>query len=73
MADQLGPEITPSAEAQNDQQIEHFIRGHCTTLYHPTGTCRMGTDPMAVVDPTLRVHGIEGLAVADASVITIMV
>ncbi|WP_428483412.1 GMC family oxidoreductase [Rhodopila sp.] len=73
LADQLGPEITPSAEAQSDEAISQFIRGHCTTLYHPTSTCRMGRDPMAVVDPRLRVHGLEGLTVADASVIPIMV
>jgi choline dehydrogenase len=73
LAEQLGSEITPSAEAQSDEEIGHFIRGHCTTLYHPTSTCRMGTDRMAVVDPQLRVHGLDGLMVADASVIPIMV
>ncbi len=73
LAEQLGPEITPSAEARTDEQISQFIRGHCTTLYHPTSTCRMGTDPQAVVDPQLRVRGLQGLMVADASVIPIMV
>jgi choline dehydrogenase len=66
-------EITPSAEALSDAAIGDFIRGHCTTLYHPTSTCRMGTDPMAVVDPTLRVRGLDGLRVADASVFPTMV
>jgi len=61
-------EITPSAEALDDDAIADFIRGHCTTLYHPAGTCRMGSDARAVLDPTLRVRGLEGLRVADASV-----
>ncbi len=64
----ISHEITPSAEAVDDAAIGDFIRGHCTTLYHPAGTCRMGSDADAVVDPTLRVRGIAGLSVADASV-----
>ncbi|MDH3673986.1 MAG: FAD-dependent oxidoreductase [Anaerolineae bacterium] len=47
---------------------EAYIRGNCSTLWHPAGTCRMGHDELAVVDPQLRVHGLEGLRVADASV-----
>ena len=66
-------EITPSAEAQTDAAIAEFIRAHCTTLYHPTSTCRMGTDDLAVVDPRLHVRGLEGLRVADASVFPSMV
>jgi choline dehydrogenase len=66
-------EITPSADAISDDAITDFIRGHCTTLYHPAGTCRMGTDAMAVVDPKLRVRGLDGLLVADASVFPRMV
>jgi len=66
-------EITPSAEAVSDEDIGEFIRGHCTTLYHPTSTCRMGKDRLAVVDPTLRVYGLEGLRVADAGVFPTMV
>jgi choline dehydrogenase len=73
LRDLISHEITPSAEATDDASIEDFIRGHCTTLYHPVGTCRMGTDPLAVVDPSLRVRGIEGLRVADASVFPKMV
>lgn len=69
----IDAEITPSAEAQSDEEIGEFIRGHCTTLYHPAGTCRMGTDPSAVVDPALRVHGVAGLYVADASIFPRMV
>ena len=67
-------EVTPSADCETDAEIEGYIRGHCTTLYHPTSTCRMGTDPLAVVDPAaMKVHGIEGLRIADASVFPKMV
>ena len=45
-----------------------WIRNNAETTYHPVGTCKMGSDPMAVVDRELRVHGIEGLRVADASI-----
>ena len=45
-----------------------FIRDFATTIYHPAGSCKMGRDQMAVVDERLRVHGIEGLRVADASI-----
>ena len=62
-------EITPSAEALSEPEIAAYVRGHCQSIYHPTSTCRMGTDPLAVVDPgTLKVHGLEGLRIADASV-----
>jgi len=61
-------EISPGAEVQSDDEVEDFVRSTGTTLYHVSGTCRIGTDPMAVVDPRLRVHGIDGLRVADASV-----
>ena len=74
LADILTGELPPSAEAESDEAIVHYIRGHCTTLYHPSSTCRMGTDAMAVVDPSnMKVHGLEGLRIADASVIPRMV
>ncbi|WP_309740553.1 GMC oxidoreductase [Chamaesiphon sp. OTE_20_metabat_361] len=53
---------------QSDREIGSYIRSACETMYHPVGTCKMGTDPMAVVDPELRVHGIDGLRVVDASI-----
>ncbi|MFT5505892.1 MAG: choline dehydrogenase, partial [Gammaproteobacteria bacterium] len=59
---------------ESDAEIAEYIRGHCTTLYHPTSTCRMGIDSTAVVDPaTMKVHGLEGLHIADASVFPKMV
>ena len=65
-----GAEISPGAGVADDAALEAFVRATATTTYHPVGTCRMGlaTDPLAVVDPQLRVHGIAGLRVADASV-----
>lgn len=63
-----GEEIAPGAEVQSDAALEAHIRDTCSTVWHPIGTCKMGTDPMAVVDPELRVHGIEGLRVVDASI-----
>nr|WP_240051897.1 GMC family oxidoreductase N-terminal domain-containing protein [Pseudomonas arsenicoxydans] len=53
---------------QTDAQIEQVIRNRADTLYHPVGTCKMGADAMAVVDARLKVHGLEGLRVADASI-----
>jgi choline dehydrogenase-like flavoprotein len=53
---------------QTDDDLRQFIRSHADTLYHPVGTCRMGSDPMAVVDARLQVHGIHGLRIVDCSV-----
>ncbi len=61
-------EFATSARAQTDMQIEQFIRDHADTEYHPVGTCRMGSGPDAVVDAELRVHGLKGLRVVDASI-----
>ncbi|MEH2381723.1 MAG: GMC oxidoreductase [Nostoc sp.] len=55
-------------DMQSDEAIAAYIRGACETMHHPVGTCKMGTDSMAVVDPALRVHGIEGLRIVDASI-----
>lgn len=65
-----GRELPESAAAQTDAQIERYVRDHADTIYHPVGTCRMGPqgDPQAVVDARLRVHGLQGLRVIDASV-----
>lgn len=50
-----------------------WARDTATTIYHPTGTCKMGSDPMAVVDERLRVRGVDGLRVADASIMPVIV
>jgi choline dehydrogenase len=65
----LGPEeFAPGPAAQSDAELLDFVARTAETTYHPIGTCRMGTDPMAVVDDQLRVRGLAGLRVADASI-----
>lgn len=61
-------EIAPGADVTSDEALVDYIRSTGSTVWHPVGTCKMGTDSMAVVDPELRVHGIEGLRVVDASI-----
>ena len=61
-------ELASSASARSDAEIESFIRSHADTIYHPVGSCRMGPGPLDVVDAELRVHGMEGLRVVDASI-----
>jgi choline dehydrogenase len=62
----------PLVAENDDAAILEWVRNTATTIYHPTGTCKMGTDPMAVVDPRLRVHGMAGLRVADASIMPVI-
>ena len=61
-------EFATSANAKSDAEIEAFIRSHADTIYHPVGSCRMGSGPLDVVDAELRVRGIAGLRVVDASI-----
>lgn len=68
-----GHEILPGRDVQTDDEWDDYIRRTCTMVHHPTSSCRMGTDTMAVVDPQLRVSGIEGLRVVDASVFPTLV
>lgn len=63
-----GAPIFPDREDLDDAGLAAFVRAKAETIYHPVGTCRMGSDRDAVVDPQLRVHGVEGLRVVDASV-----
>ena len=67
-----GQEVSPGPGIQGDGDLVDAIRAISSTSFHPVGTCKMGVDEMAVVDPELRVHGISGLRVADASVMPSM-
>lgn len=67
-----GPELEPGAEAQTDAEILDFVARQGESAYHPSCTCKMGYDEMAVVDSELKVHGIENLRVADASVMPLI-
>ncbi|HEV2154607.1 choline dehydrogenase [Bradyrhizobium sp.] len=62
-----------TANVRTDDDIRALLRERVDTVYHPVGTCRMGTDAMAVVDPKLKVHGVEGLRVVDASIMPTLI
>jgi choline dehydrogenase len=68
-----GNEVWPGSHLAADGPLGDFIREKCESLYHPVGTCKMGGDPMAVVDERLRVRGVEGLRVADAAIVPTIV
>ena len=63
-----GAELFPGDGDDSSAAIEAFLRRKCETVYHPVGTCRMGSDELAVVDAKLRVRGVEALRVVDASI-----
>ena len=63
-----GEELYPGTNARSEAEIMDFIRRKAESIYHPVGTCKMGEDALSVVDPQLRVRGIEALSVVDASV-----
>jgi choline dehydrogenase-like flavoprotein len=63
-----GGEERPGPAVQTDEQLKAWIMQHVETVYHTAGSCKMGSDPMAVVDADLRVHGLDGLRVIDASI-----
>ena len=67
-AEYEGKEVAPGPEVDTDEGLDAYIRETGYTVHHPVGTCRMGSDAGAVVDPELRFNGIEGLRIADASV-----
>ncbi len=68
-----GGEMLPGAGVESDEQLLDYIRANAETIYHPVGSCKMGSDAMAVVDARLRVYGVEGLRVADASIMPTLV
>ncbi|WP_214412426.1 GMC family oxidoreductase [Sphaerisporangium fuscum] len=67
-----GAAMAPYEEVDDDEEIDRLVRRHSETLYHPAGTCKMGIDDDAVVDPSLRVIGVPGLRVVDASVMPML-
>jgi choline dehydrogenase len=69
----VGEAIQPAPALERDDELDEYVRAHCNTIYHPVGTCKMGSDPLAVVDAELRVRGVEGLRVADASIMPTIV
>jgi len=73
MADLRGDWIKPALTVQTDEQILAWVKQTAETAYHPIGTCKMGMDAGAVVDPALRVHGLGGLRIADGSIMPTMV
>ena len=69
-----GAEMLPGPDVRTDDQIMAYLRAEALTVYHPVGTCKMGTDAMAVCDPSsLQVHGVTGLRIADASVMPTLI
>jgi choline dehydrogenase len=68
-----GPELMPGAHVRSDSQVDAWLRKTAETIYHPVGSAKMGKDSESVVDAQLRVYGIEGLRVIDASVMPTLV
>ncbi|MGH7384305.1 MAG: GMC family oxidoreductase [Candidatus Rokuibacteriota bacterium] len=74
LGDILGRELGPGGEARTDAEIGAYVRDRASgTIFHPVGTCKMGSDELAVVDPSLRVHGLDGLRVVDASIMPTLI
>src|SRR5262249_7230222 len=73
LQDWLGDGLSPAALARTDAERLAALRQTASAIFHPAGTCKMGRDRMAVVDPELRVHGVQGLRVADASIMPTLV
>src|SRR5690606_17944251 len=73
LAEVISEEFVPGNGYQSDEQLLDAARQYSQTIYHPAGTCKMGQDAMAVVDERLRVHGLEGLRVVDASIMPVIV
>ena len=69
----VAEEYKPGSGAKSDDDLLEFARNYGATIFHPSGTCKMGSDPMAVVDDQLRVHGVSGLRVVDCSIMPTLV
>ena len=69
----IAANICPGPAVQTDDELLAYARQYGGTVFHPTSTCKMGSDTMAVVDRELRVHGLEGLRVVDASIMPTVV
>ena len=68
-----GEEMLPGTAVQTDEQWLAYVREYAATVFHPVGTCKMGSDPLSVVGPDLKVHGLEGLRVVDASIMPTLI
>ena len=73
VAPYVAEELRPGPAAQTDDELLAFCRAHGATIFHPSGTCAMGRDAMAVVDDRLRVHGVAGLRVVDCAIMPTLV
>jgi choline dehydrogenase len=73
VAPYVAEELRPGPAARSDAELLAFCRAYGATIFHPSGTCRMGRDAMAVVDDRLRVHGVERLRVVDCSIMPTLV
>ncbi|MBC6676198.1 MAG: choline dehydrogenase, partial [Acinetobacter sp.] len=68
-----GEEISPGKDVSSDAELDEFVRNHAETAYHPSCSCKMGEDDMAVVDGQGRVHGLQSLRVVDASIMPLII
>ena len=73
MKEFCGEEMQPGESFNSDDKILQYIRDKAETVYHPVGTCKMGFDQEAVVDKNLKVHGLKGLRIADASIMPTLI
>jgi choline dehydrogenase len=73
LSELIGDEYRPGDGAKSEDEMLEFVRSYGATIFHPVGTCKMGADPLAVVDTRLRVHGVAGLRVVDAAIMPALV